>query len=211
MSTFQSTQQLLDFAEKFFDDRRGPFCADVAVCLTPDDSDHRAEFPALITCIAFVELWSGLHVGNLGGDGLRKLQSYAAQFMNRTHYDPLLLKILYLVFRHKLAHISFPHFVFDTSATTKFQGDKHRRITWTVDHEARTVPISLDDHGTKYLQQAVTPWRMAYDCRVTISVPTFQRDIINSIEGPAGYLANLKGDPTAQANFDKCIAKMFPP
>ena len=82
MSTFQSTQQLLDFAEKFFDDRRGPFCADVAVCLTPDDSDHRAEFPALITCIAFVELWSGLHVGNLGGDGLRKLQSYAAQFMN---------------------------------------------------------------------------------------------------------------------------------
>jgi hypothetical protein len=52
---------------------------------------------------------------------------------------------------------------------------------------------------------------MAYDCRVTIGVPTFQRDVINSIEGSAGYLAFLKSDPDAQVRFAKCMAEMFPP
>jgi hypothetical protein len=100
IAPFSTDEELLSFARKFFRDRIGPFRADIAICLTPDANGHRAEFPALITCIGFVEFLSGLYAGNLESNGLANLQSYAARFMDTTKYDPLRLQVLYLVFRH---------------------------------------------------------------------------------------------------------------
>lgn len=213
IAPFTSDKHLTSFAKEFFRDRVGPFSDDVAICLTPDANGHRAEFPALITCIGFAELLSSLYAGNLNGDGLDKLKKYADRFMDTTKYDELSLEILYLVFRHKLAHLSFPQFVFDTRKATRkeFKSRKHRRITWTVDHNERPNPIELDDCPTKFLEKAVVPWRMSYDCRAIISVPTFQIDIVKSIYGPAGYLQWLQTDLKAREHFAKCMKIIFPP
>ena len=121
IAPFKSDKERISFARKFLRDRVGPFRADLAICLTADANGHRAEFPALITCIGFAELLSGLYAGNLESNGLNNLQKYAARSMDTTKYDPLRLQILYFVFRHKLAHLSFPHFVFDTASRKEFQ------------------------------------------------------------------------------------------
>src|SRR5262249_25215208 len=42
---FTSTGELFSFAEKFFDDRIGPFRAGLAICLTPDAKGHRGDSP----------------------------------------------------------------------------------------------------------------------------------------------------------------------
>jgi hypothetical protein len=83
------------------------FNKDIAICLRPHKKSH-AYFPALITCIAFAELLSGLHAGDLKSDGLRKLKNHAADFMDSNIYDSDRLGILYEMFRHKVAHLSQP-------------------------------------------------------------------------------------------------------
>jgi hypothetical protein len=212
IAPFTSTQDLLSFARKFLDDRVEPFRADVAICLTPDVNGHRAEFPALITCIGFLELLTSLYAGSLKVNGLAKLQNYATKFMDAANYDSLRLKVLYVVFRHKLAHLSFLHFVFDTKDQREFKGEKRMRITWTVDHEMQPVPINLIGYPKdKFLRRAVTPWSMSYNCRAEISVPKLQNDVIDSLFGQTGYFQLLKTDAGIQENFAKCIKVMFPP
>jgi hypothetical protein len=210
IAPFTSDQKLVSFARSFLRDRVGPFRADVKICSTAANG-HRAEFPALITCIGFADFLSGLYAGNLGGNGLSNLKNYAAKFMDAGKYDPLRLEILYLMFRHKLAHLSFPHFVFDTATRKEFQGQKHRRITWTVYSGKRPIPIELIDHPLKYLEKSVRPWCMSYNCRAVVSVRTFQIDIVKSIYGPAGYLQCLQSDLTAREHFAKCMKIIFPP
>lgn len=212
IAPFKSDQELISFAQEFLRDRLRPFRADVAICLSADAEGHRAEFPALITCIGFVELLSSLYAENLRGNGLTKLKDYAEQFMDKANYDQLRLKILYLVFRHKLAHLSFPHFVFDTASNDEFRSERHRRITWTVDNNEWPIPIELIEYPTdRFLERSVTPWRMSYDCRAIISVPKFQIDIVNSVYAPTGYLQHLQTNSPAQERFAKCIEEIFPP
>ena len=110
---FESDKDLTTFAGRFFRDHVRSFRKDIAICLTANANRSHAYFPALITCIGFLDLLSGLYAGDVEGHKLKELQNYAARFMDRTKYHPLHLSILYLVFRHKIAHLSFPYLVFD--------------------------------------------------------------------------------------------------
>jgi hypothetical protein len=211
IAPFISDKELISFARRFLRDRLGPFRADVAICLTPNKNGHRAEFPALITCIGFAELLSSLYAGNLESNGLANLKNYAVRFMDTTKYDPVRLEILYFLFRHKLAHLSFPHSVFDTASRSQLRHQKHRRITWSVYSGKRRLPIELDDHAVKHLKKALRPWPISYDCRALISVRSLQTDIVKSIYGPSGYLACLKAELIAREHFAKCMRAMFPP
>jgi len=92
---FESDKELIRFARSFFRDRVGSFRKDVAICLTADANRHHAYFPALITCIGFLDLLSGLYTGTLDGHSLGELKSYAARFMDATKYDPLRIGSLY--------------------------------------------------------------------------------------------------------------------
>jgi hypothetical protein len=146
---FKSDKDLVKFARKFFRDRVGSFRKDVAICLRADANRHHAYFPALITCIGFLDLLSGLYAGKLDGHGLTELKNYVARFMDGTKYDPLRIDVLYLTFRHKLAHLSFPYVVFDTKTDRRKLADhKHRRITWKVNASKRKLPIELVEHGS---------------------------------------------------------------
>jgi hypothetical protein len=209
---FKSDKDHTTFARSFFRDRVGTFRKDLRICLTADVNRHHAYFPALITCIGFLDLLSGLYAGRIEGHSLSELKSYAARFMNAANYGPLHLAVLYLAFRHKLAHLSFPYLVFDTATRKEFVGQKHRRITWSVHASKRNPPIELVDFTTPILfKKSVRPWDVSYNCRVHISVRTFQIDITNSIYEPAGYLQCLQSELTARSNFAKCMKVLFPP
>jgi len=208
---FKSDKDVTNFARLFFRDRVGSFRKDVAICLTADANRHHAYFPALITCIGFVDLLSGLYAGKLEGSGLSELKNYTTRFMEPTNYDRLRIEVLYLAFRHKLAHLSFPYVVFDTATRREFAGQKHRRITWTVHASKRGTPIELIDYATpQFLKRSLRPWSVSYDCRAIISVRKFQIDIVRSIYGPRGYLRCLQSELTVRENFAKCMKILFP-
>ena len=61
MQSFASDAELVKFARLFLKDRVGCFRKDVRVCMTADKEKRtHAYFPALITCIGFLDLLSGL-------------------------------------------------------------------------------------------------------------------------------------------------------
>jgi hypothetical protein len=209
---FKSDEELVKFARAFFRDRVGSFRKDVGICLTADANRHHAYFPALITCIGFVDLLSGLYAGRLEGHSLNELKNYAARFMDAKRYAPVHIEVLYLAFRHKLAHLSFPYLVFDTATRREFVGGKRRQITWTVHASKRSTPIELVDFASSiFFQKSLRPWPVSYNCRVHISVRTFQIDIVKSIYGPTGYLHCLQTELTARENFAKCMKVLYPP
>src|SRR5262249_53333963 len=157
------------FARKFLDEHVERFSKDIAICLRPDKNRSHAYFPALITCIAFAELLSGLHVGKLKGDGLKKLEDYASNFMNPTIYDSDRLEILYEMFRHKVAHLAQPFAVFDTK--TKFPGQPRRLITWTVEESGQKPAIEIvPETSPQQILRAVTPWPVHYDHRAYVRI-----------------------------------------
>jgi hypothetical protein len=197
-------EKVVKYARVFLENRMETFHKDVERCLMGDRKVDQAYFPALMTCIGFTEFMSGLHAGNLeSGNDLDKLEKYSKRFLPE-HYDKLKLKILY-GFRHKLSHLAYPHGVI--ILTEKW---KRRRIAWEVFANEPRPPIQIDDFATpKYLKHSVVPpWKVPYDCKVTIGLRAFFNDIVESV---AKYLDALKSDRKMQDNFAKCIRKIFPP
>jgi hypothetical protein len=198
---FTSDEDVEQFARKFLDEHVERFSKDIAICLRPDENGSHAYFPALITCIAFAELLSGLHAGNLKGDGLKKLKGYASDFMNRTIYDADRLEILYVMFRHKVAHLAQPYAVFDTK--TKGQP---RRITWTVEESGSKPAIEIVPETSQILR-AVTPWPVHYDHRAYVRIESLASDIRESVPR---YLERFQTDKSACVRFRNCMEHFFP-
>ena len=198
---FNSDADVAEFARKFLDEHVERFSKDIAICLRPDDKDRsHAYFPALITCIAFAELLSSLHTGNLTGDGLQKLKDYAADFMDSTVYDLDHLRILYKMFRHKVAHLAQPYAVF-------VQAQPKRLITWTVDESGARPAIEIvPEKSRQQILRAVTPWPVYYDHRAIIHLESLASDIRESVPK---YLQHLKTDKSACDRFRKCMSISF--
>lgn len=198
---FTSDEDVEKFARKFLDEHVERFSKDIAICLRPDENGSHAYFPALITRIAFAELLSGLHAGNLGGDGLKKLKDYASNFMNRNVYGADQLNILYVMFRHKVAHLAQPYAVF-------VQDQPKRLITWTVDEGGARPAIEIvPETSPQQVLKAVTPWPVYYDHRAYVRIESLASDIRKSVPK---YLELLKTDRSACDRFRKCMNLFFP-
>jgi hypothetical protein len=195
--------RVVECAKKFLDNRMETFRKDIERCLMESCKVEQAYFPALMTCIAFIEFMSGLYAGNLeSGNDLAKLEKYSRRFLP-SHYDKLRLKILYM-FRHKLAHLAYPHVVIKL-----VENWRQRRITWDVHANGPTPAIEIDDlTAPDYLKRVFVPWKVPYDCIVTIGLRAFYNDIKQSV---AKYRDALKSDRKMQDNFAKCIKIIFPP
>src|SRR5437764_1241715 len=109
---FRSDAELIKYATWFLRNRVTVFRKDTGICMTRIKG-HHAYFPALITCIAFADLLSGLYAGTIENHGLRHLKDYVAKFFKKSS-DYIHIDILYLMFRHKIAHIAYPYLIFDT-------------------------------------------------------------------------------------------------
>jgi len=68
---FKTDADVVKFAKAFLDEHHERFRKDIDICLRPDAKSH-AYFPALITCIAFAELLSGLYAGKLDDQPVAK-------------------------------------------------------------------------------------------------------------------------------------------
>jgi hypothetical protein len=214
IALFASDEELVSFAQAFFRNRVETFRKDVAICMKPDALGQHAYFPALITCVAFAELLSGLYAGKLEHNRLGELKRYAAKFMKAEYTsDPRRLDILFEFLRHKIAHLAYPYPVFDTDTKQRtFKGQPRRRVTWTINASKRRPAIEVIDFQTwKFLKKTPTPWPVSYNCRIKISVRNFRFDVVRSIYGPSGYLRHLKSDQAARECFAKCMVEYFPP
>jgi hypothetical protein len=205
---FCSDPEIVEFASAFLDEHLLRFCKDIKICLTPNANAQEAYFPALITCIAFVEFLSGLYAGKLDGDGHKNLKKYAIEFMP-ADYTADRIDVLYECFRHKVAHLALPYVVFDTASKPKTFRDQPRRlITWLVTAGRGRPAIQIADvKPAKQIQSAVTPWPVHYDHIATVCLCNLAYDIKSSV---AKYLRRLGADDTARDNFKKCMSVYFP-
>jgi hypothetical protein len=207
---FCSDDEVVNFAKAFLDEHRERFQKDIAICLKPDDNNSHAYFPALITCIAFLDLLSGLRAGKLDGQKLPELKNYVSQFMDPLAYTEDRLDVLYECFRHKVAHLAQPYVVFDTDSTRgkTFGGKPRRLIAWTVRASGPRPTIDIVPvNCRKQILRAATPWPVFYDHRVTVSIRGFAADIAKSIPR---YLRHLRTEAEARENFRRCMANYFP-
>lgn len=208
ISPFSSDNQLLGFADEFVRQRMEGFRKDTNICLTTDKHGRHAYFPALLTCISVLDLFSGLCSKNLQNANLSDLKKYVADYMDRKKYSTLNLEVLYVAFRHKIAHLSHPYFVLDTATDRRIS--KNMRLTWTVTAGWRALPIEIRSEPEKHIAKALHPWRVAYDHRVFISIPHLRKDIIESAVGPNGYLKALTKNPLLRSRFAKSMVKFYP-
>jgi hypothetical protein len=203
---FKSEEKLVEFAQRFLRNRVEVFDKDVAICLTRTRGTH-AYFPALIICIAFVDLMSGLYAGKLKGQRVEPIRRYAAKFMKAEYTsDQRRLDILYKFLRNKVAHLAYPNPVF--AMVTK-PGQPKQRVTWTLNASKHRPAIKVIDYpAPKFLlKKTVKPWPVSYDCRIEVSVRNFHSDIVSSI---SKYLRHLQKDPNAREHFARCMLEYFP-
>jgi hypothetical protein len=204
---FKSNKELVKFARAFLRNRLETFNKDVAICLTPNARGEHAYFPALMICIAFADLMSGLYAGTLRTRGSKELKRYARKFMKDEYTsDRRRLDLLYEGLRHKIAHLAYPYPVFDTvTARSKtFKGQRRRRVTWDVHASKPGLAIEVDDSKAGYLPKVSynPPWDVSYNCLITVSVLSFKTDIVSSI---SEYLRNLQSSRNAREHFAKCM------
>jgi hypothetical protein len=210
IARFKDDKELVAFARKFFANRVETFRKDIAICLTPNERGQHAYFPALIICIAFAELLSGLYAGTLRDQKLVQLQEYAKEFMKPEYTsDRRRLELLWVCLRHKVAHLAYPYAVFDTHSEPKtiLHGQPRRRVTWSIHETEQRPAIEINDCPPQQLVKTPTPWLVSYDCRIEVSVRSLAIDIVWSIER---YLQGLQSNPKTRENFDQCMEDYFP-
>jgi hypothetical protein len=210
IAPFSSERELIDYAKWFLRDRANAFRKDIEICMTANSDRQHAYFPALITCISFLDLLSGLYAGKIDGHGAHELKDYIKRFMNAPNYAHM--DLLYQMFRHKIAHIAYPYPVFDTTTKPKLffleakSSDGSRG--WYVQGDA-TRPIQLIDYASAQAPiKTKVPWPVPYDSRIIVSVRRLKNDITKSIRE---YLHCLKSEPIRRMNFAKCMKVYFPP
>jgi hypothetical protein len=205
---FATDVDVVRFARAFLRTHRERFRKDIAICLKQDAEKSHAYFPALIACIGFADLLSGLHAGKLVGHGLRELKDYAFNFMDQATYDSDRLDILYECFRHKVAHLAQPYVVFDTYSKSQFRQQPRRLIAWTVLASRRKPAIEIVRvNRPKQIVRSVTPWPVFYDHRVFVSVRTLAADVAGSVQQ---YLIRLETDKPTRDRFKNCMTHAFP-
>jgi hypothetical protein len=211
IAPFSSDDDLLKFAKRFFCNRLETFRKDIEICMTPNKRGEHAYFPALLICIAFTELLSGLYAGKLWTN-LGDLKRYIAQFIRHPEYTPHHVDLLYECLRHKVAHLAYPYPVFDTTTSKIFKGKPRHLVTWTINVSNRRPAIELVKYTrARTLAKDRTPWRVPYDARIKVRVRRFHLDIIESICGPSGYLKHLESDAAARKNFAAFMKGYYPP
>ena len=205
---FSTDAEVVRFAKAFLREHLERFRKDIKICLTRDENKAHAYFPALMSCISFADLLSGLYAGKLEGHALKELRNYASKFLG-AEYTADRIDVLYECFRHKVAHLAQPYAVFDTQSKSKtFGGQGRRLITWTVRASGPRPPIQIvAQSAPKQIVGAATPWPVQYDHRAFVSVRSLASDVEKSAQK---YMRCLATDAAARENFKKCMVTYFP-
>lgn len=120
-------------------------------------------------------------------------------------YDDYRIKLLYIVFRHKLAHVSHPYVGFDTSKVDALKS-RSMRLAWSITAFPRAEAITLKSLRRPRAPRWPMPWPIEVDHNVEISVYTLAEDVIKTAPK---YVAALKTDMGLQAKFRSCMDEFF--
>jgi hypothetical protein len=210
---FQTDREVVRFATKFLRDRSKGFKKDIDICLTsvngPKGKKTHAYMPALLLCFSFIDLLSGLYAGNIRRHGLNDFVRYMKQFTPANRYNDYDLTVLYVGFRHKIAHLSHPYLVLDT-AKEKQIGGAPKRLAWTICAARRKKPLEIiPGKANRTIKSHPTPWPVSYDHVMKISIAALAADARSSLKGPTGYLVALQSDPNIRRRFKKCMREFF--
>ena len=211
-----SADNIAEFAPKFVRGRLRGFEKDMCICLrdtlyselpervrngrSPSTVVH-AYFPALGACCATLEYLSALYAGHIDRIGESHIQRYAKKFLPQPDYSPELVRVLYLAFRHPVAHRGIASGVWK-DAHPKMQG---RRLTWNVSESDDGPPIRLAPEASALTKDS--PWPCAYTHRVHINLGKLWRDIKDSADK---YLLELATNGPLLIHFEKCMRQLYP-
>jgi len=202
MIIFRSQQDLIQYAEKFLNEKKKSLINDVGLCQNFGDEKYYqpAPFPALLYCFSIIDLLGALSEGNAGKNAksTEMAEKYMRRFMGYTKEQANLLQ---RVFRHKIVHLAQPNFV------TKFE---NLRIAW------QTINIGSEKHlelrknlkgflSDKFLK-AHSDSKIEINSEFAVSIEFFKNDVISSIDK---YLQQLKKETYLQDYFEEAIAEIF--
>lgn len=160
--------------------------------------------------MGFLELLSALRFGRLDlkSDALHAIQSFRQAHLHNNCYAAPNLEILYLGFRHKIAHLTHPHSVFDTHTQSKLRGYPRMLIAWTIEsRQVRAPAIRTEATPGLELVGTLRPWRVPYDHRITIVLGALARDLIGAA---ASYQRELRASPERLTQFMAAIEPYYP-
>lgn len=161
-----------------------------------------------------LDLFTSLYTGNIKAPDPKK---YTKRFMG---YDPGMTDLIYLLFRHKIAHFGLPSGVIKTEReidipTAEIKIPKGRFVTWAIDLGTPDEHMTIDSFGgpEELTAGKNTPWAVRVDYKIYVEIQQFLIDLTRSVYGPDGYLAELKSDNTGKLrnNFKKVIKYLNPP
>jgi hypothetical protein len=195
------------FAKIFAHRQLERFKKDLIVCLKPGapKEEERAFMPMLTNVIATLELFSGLYSGHLRGRNEEHLAQYLKAFAPPNRYDDYAIHLLYVAFRHQLAHLGHPCVGFDTSKVSRLKS-RPMRLRWSITSDPRDVPIKITSIRPQMIRRWPTPWKVVVDHDIEISIAMLAADLIKTVPK---YLAALKGDRGLQDNFRHCMKSFF--
>ncbi len=191
----------LAFANLFIDRRLAGFRKDMAICLTPDKNDDHAYLPALLLCIANLELFAGLKAGSLdlGQAALKAIEAFRTAYLPMGCYTNENLAILHKAFRHRIAHIGEPNVMYRLGG---------KNIVWTIYEfgEPGKPALELTPHVDR-IRVTSTPWPVNYDHRFRIRLPVFQADLESAV---AAYKRDLAQRADLLRLFAKAVEPSYP-
>lgn len=197
-------------ADKFILERVSFFEKDMKICLKgirikPSNKITHAYFPALMLCFANLEFMGRLYGGEYVKRGKAQVKDFVDEFMDTTTYSTENIDVLWDGFRHKLAHLTHPEYVY------KY---KQKRITWavsekkTIVHKCQKYPHMQIRQKKGYIGEKIfKPYPVQYTHIIYISLPVFKSDIQKAMKD---YSNKIKKDEKLQTKFDKIIKKIFP-
>lgn len=191
------------YANRFIFWRLEVFQKDMGVCLTADARGIHAYMPALVTCIAWLELFTGLFKGNLdlrklpGPDpALNAIKDFCGSYL--PSYSPDLISLLYKDYRHKIAHVGAPYVV------AVHDG---KRITWAIHDRRGPGRPALELVAYRGTITSVSPWPVSYDHRFEVCLSTLRDDLERAA---ALYQADLQRRPDLLDSFSAAVEPYFP-
>ena len=208
--SFKTDDEVVKFARSWLWTMSRFVRKNIRCCLTPTDRNETAWFPALMEGCAFLDLLAALYSGQKFAR-VADVQAYAHEFLDRKHYPPDELEILWNGFRNKIAHQAHPYNVI--IANPEKSGGPRRRIVWTVVGEDRKPSLELmkvDEQSSLTSPRPMVPWAVPYGYRIIISPLRLQIDLRNSMYGPRGYLKWLEGSPSGREHFTMNMLRFFP-
>jgi hypothetical protein len=113
--------------------------------------------------------------------------------------------VLYVAFRHKLAHVSHPYFVLNTSKEPRLK-QRAMLLTWAISSDAHEPPLRIDKIRSRLTRQQPVPWPTRMDHRMFISIRTLADD---AIKMSRAYVKTLETDPDRWEKFRDCMPEFY--